>query len=268
MKSNIVRCRAATSSPAFDSAARVRRFTLIEMLIVVTIIAILAALLSPALRNSLVAARGVACANNLRQLGIWGMSYASDWRNVIPHNGNWWVGDWRGYDKISRKAWTFKNPEWTTQKSGTVLHCPQLTMTTTPWTEDFYWETPSCRTTYALNFFAGGAQRTDNNQIKNPERPTLKLLNPRKIWFCDGGGAYQGDGKYASFYTLFLGNNWDGYKGKYVPYPYYHTDKPFHLDQAANILYGDGRVAPLPYLKFYSMKAAEKNELQGYQSWW
>lgn len=252
---------------------RSRSFTLIEMLVVIAIIAILAAMLSPTLQNSLLAARSVACANNLRQIGIWGMEYAGDWRGIVPHNGNYWVGDWENqiYHQISRKAWSFKNPDWEkTQASGTVLHCPQLTLSTTPYLDDFYWETPSCRTTYAINLFSGGATYMIWDAWKAwKQRPTLKILNPRKIWFCDGGGQYQDDGvRYASFYTLFLGNNWDGYRGKYQPYPFYHTDKTFHPQHSANILYGDGRVGAIPLARYYTMTAAEKNALQGYQSWW
>lgn len=53
-------------------------FTLIEMLVVVAIIAILAALLSPSLRNALRRARQVNCMNNLHQCHLGLLSYAED----------------------------------------------------------------------------------------------------------------------------------------------------------------------------------------------
>ncbi|MBP5232787.1 MAG: prepilin-type N-terminal cleavage/methylation domain-containing protein [Planctomycetes bacterium] len=56
-------------------------FTLIEMLIVIAIIAVLAALLAPALQKSLDVAREAACANNLRQVGIATSTYLADYHN-------------------------------------------------------------------------------------------------------------------------------------------------------------------------------------------
>ena len=119
-------------------------FTLIELVVVITIVAVLAALLLPALSASKAKAQAVFCQNNYRQLQLAWCLYVSDHNDSLPPNEGqdrprpprsdvhfWWAQGNMDFDNDNSQnldAGLLLNPEYALlgsySKTASIYRCP------------------------------------------------------------------------------------------------------------------------------------------------
>ena len=112
-----------------------RGFTLIELLVVIAIIAVLLAILMPAMRKIKETAREAGCKSNLRNIGLAVHMYLDDYDRKLPNTGSanqflWFEPDGVTYLKpgSSNSYWGLYYKEYL--KETKIFGCPSLQRTT------------------------------------------------------------------------------------------------------------------------------------------
>ena len=120
MKNNL------TQNKARSFGKRPFRFTLIELLVVIAIIAILAAMLMPALQQARERAKSMSCLSNLKSCGTMLLMYADTYRGQVSPLQLYGKSDWYEWPTMMLYKGSTALHKYEAGKLGKILRCPSV----------------------------------------------------------------------------------------------------------------------------------------------